>query len=95
MYHTKHDSFEKIPSGSYQHIGDNLLALVRSLSNSADLPKATLTSTEKSVYFDVIGLFAISYSENTALIVNTVAIVVSGLLFLKLFYDNRQSKYIK
>lgn len=37
VYHTKNDRPEIIPLGTYQHIGDNLLAYVRILAGSEEL----------------------------------------------------------
>lgn len=37
VYHTKSDRVEIIPMGTYQHLGDNLLALVRQIAGSPDL----------------------------------------------------------
>ncbi|GLV43360.1 uncharacterized protein CBL_03903 [Carabus blaptoides fortunei] len=96
VYHTKHDSFEKIDLGSYQHVGDNLLAVVKALASSADLPTATLDSKEKSVYFDILfGLHIFMYSEQTAIVINTITIIISVLMFIKLLYDLRQSSLLE
>lgn len=92
VYHTKYDSFDKIDLGCYQHVGDNLLAIVKELASSSDLPTASLESKEKSVYFDIFGLHIFMYSELTAVIINSITIVISGLIFLKMVYDLRQSK---
>lgn len=37
VYHTKSDRVEIIPMGTYQHLGDNLLALVRQIAGSPEL----------------------------------------------------------
>ncbi|ENN70647.1 hypothetical protein YQE_12592, partial [Dendroctonus ponderosae] len=36
-YHTKYDGFDNIPLGSYQHGGDNTLALVKYLANAPEV----------------------------------------------------------
>lgn len=45
VYHTKYDKPSLIPMGTYQRIGDNVLALVKSLVNSEEL-----MSSEVSTY---------------------------------------------
>lgn len=37
FYHTKYDRAESIPMGTYQHVGDNVLALVKSLVNADEI----------------------------------------------------------
>ncbi|XP_050311953.1 endoplasmic reticulum metallopeptidase 1 isoform X2 [Anthonomus grandis grandis] len=87
-YHTKYDGFDNIPSGSYQHGGDNVLSLVKSL---ADAPEMTenMTSTEASVYFDVLGWFFIHYTNTTAMIVNYVVMALSLAVFVFSLLDFR------
>lgn len=91
VYHTKFDNMDQIPLGSFQHVGDNLLGLVKSLASSPDLPTANLNSKELAVYFDVLGLFVISYSSQNAVLINVTTIIISIVLFFKMVYDIRQS----
>lgn len=37
VYHTKYDSIDVIPRGALQNTGDNLLSLVRALSNAPEM----------------------------------------------------------
>lgn len=37
IYHTKYDRVEVVPRGAIQNTGDNVLGLVRSLSNATEL----------------------------------------------------------
>lgn len=86
-YHTKFDGFSNIPLGSFQHVGDNTLSLVKDLSNAPELnnildePKGTV------VFFDVFGLFMISYSNTVAIILNVLVALTSILVFAKAFVD--------
>lgn len=80
VYHTKYDNFSQIPYGTYQHTGDNVLALSRVMANSEDLDLGVDHSEGESVFFDYIGWFAISYSRLVSIIVN----VLVGLYMLKI-----------
>ena len=80
-YHTKYDGLANIPLGSYQHVGDNTLSLVRALSNAPEVNEE-LPSKGKAVFYDVLGLFIISYSHFVGTIVNIVAIILSLGTFL-------------
>lgn len=37
VYHTKYDRPEIIPIGTYQNVGDNVLALTKALANAPEL----------------------------------------------------------
>jgi hypothetical protein len=37
VYHTKYDRFDIIPPGTYQHTGDNMLALIKELGNAPEI----------------------------------------------------------
>ncbi|XP_017077538.1 endoplasmic reticulum metallopeptidase 1-like [Drosophila eugracilis] len=68
VYHTKYDRYDIIPRASIQNTGDNLLALVKALANAPEL--ADTTETGKAVFFDVLGLFFISYSADSGTALN-------------------------
>ncbi|KAJ8936603.1 hypothetical protein NQ314_012218 [Rhamnusium bicolor] len=80
-YHTKYDGFKNIPLGSYQHVGDNVLFLTRSIANAPELLDPVPTPG-KTVYFDVLGWFMVSYTTFTATILNSVAVILSISVFL-------------
>lgn len=77
-YHTKYDDFKNIPVGSFQHVGDNALKLVKVLANAPELNNQLQTG-QKVVYYDVLGWFMISYLDSTSTVLN------SGLVFLSFF----------
>uniref|UniRef100_A0AAR5P1C9 FXNA-like protease n=2 Tax=Dendroctonus ponderosae TaxID=77166 RepID=A0AAR5P1C9_DENPD len=79
-YHTKNDQFAYIPLGSYQHVGDNALFLIKSFSNAPELYEPVSTG-EETVYFDILGLYMISYSNFIGTIVNSCTIVLSVAVF--------------
>ena len=80
-------------------MGDNALALVQHLGNldfDADENKESQTSM---VFFDVFGLFMISYTETVGIIINYVVAVIFILItildgnYTKLNYDHYQIAY--
>ena len=80
-------------------MGDNALALVQYLGNldfDADANKESQTSM---VFFDVFGLFMISYTETVGIIINYVVAVIFILIaildgnYTKLNYDHCQIVY--
>lgn len=98
-YHTAYDSFDNIPSGSYQHVGDNILAYVKSLANAPEVTEKE-RSLGKMVYFDIFGLSMITYSARTALILNLVTAAISlgvfilALLVFRVKIDGETFRYI-
>ncbi|KAH8348935.1 hypothetical protein KR084_012583, partial [Drosophila pseudotakahashii] len=68
VYHTKYDRYDIIPRASIQNTGDNLLGLVKGLANAPELRDTTVEG--KTVFFDVLGLFFVSYSERNGKILN-------------------------
>ncbi|XP_046972595.1 putative endoplasmic reticulum metallopeptidase 1-B isoform X4 [Vanessa cardui] len=92
VYHTRNDRPELIKEGVIQNAGDMLLSLVRELADSDVLDKRESASTE--VYYDYMGLFMVSYSKNTAFVID-VSVGVLGLLsvlyFLWLFGFRKSS----
>ncbi|KAK9512270.1 hypothetical protein O3M35_000733 [Rhynocoris fuscipes] len=81
VYHTKRDNMKSIVNihGVIQHTGDNILSLVMTFTGK-DSKLNSLNSIPKanSVYFDFLGLFFITYSETTALVINLLTILISS-----------------
>ncbi|KAF9170532.1 hypothetical protein BGX21_004948 [Mortierella sp. AD011] len=82
LYHTHLDLDTFMEAGLPQHMGENTLALATYLTEKADL--VNLEPTSSVVFFDVLGLFFVSYDWSTALKIH-IAICVFGLVsvFLK------------
>ncbi|XP_023168608.2 endoplasmic reticulum metallopeptidase 1-like isoform X2 [Drosophila hydei] len=94
VYHTKYDRFEFITRESLQNTGDNVLSLVKSLSNSKEMQFTQTQSNGESVYFDFLGLFFVTYPEYVAMVVNTI--VCGGgivLLYISLWYVSKKLDY--
>lgn len=86
-YHTKFDDFLNIPLGSYQHVGDNLLSLVRNLANAPELSNPKEQAFQNVIFYDIFGLFMISYSKTVAIVVNVIVSILSIIVALKTFHD--------
>ncbi|XP_017077370.1 endoplasmic reticulum metallopeptidase 1 [Drosophila eugracilis] len=86
VYHTKYDRFDVIPRASLQNTGDNLLGLVRTLSNATELRNLSDNAVGNTIFFDVLGLQLISYSAETGVKLNyalaaaTIILVYISLL---------------
>nr|XP_032808896.1 endoplasmic reticulum metallopeptidase 1 [Petromyzon marinus] len=70
IYHTEYDSADRIPSGSIQRAGDNILGLVRYLASSSLLADSSEYRHGKMVFFDVIGLQAVAYPARVGILIN-------------------------
>ena len=77
VYHTRYDDLVAIPPGTLQHTGDNLLALIKHLASSDILSNSKEHAAGRTVYFDVLGLYMIRYSETTGIIVNVFTVALS------------------
>lgn len=44
VYHTQADSSEKVPLGTYQNVGDNILSIAKAIANAEELsdPKVSV-----------------------------------------------------
>ncbi|KAG0076533.1 hypothetical protein BGZ92_002373 [Podila epicladia] len=65
LYHTHLDLDEFMEAGLPQHMGENALALATYLTEEANL--VNLERTSSIVFFDVFGLFFVSYSWTAAI----------------------------
>ncbi|KFH73964.1 hypothetical protein MVEG_01177 [Podila verticillata NRRL 6337] len=65
LYHTHLDLDEFMEAGLPQHMGENVLALATYLTEEANL--VNLERTSSVVFFDVFGLFFVSYSWTAAI----------------------------
>ncbi|XP_026841794.1 endoplasmic reticulum metallopeptidase 1 isoform X1 [Drosophila persimilis] len=85
VYHTRYDRIDVIPRTSLQNTGDNILGLVRGLSNATELRNPKEYAAGHAVFFDVLGLYFVHYSESTGVILNYfVAGATIVLIFVSL-----------
>ncbi|XP_043643211.1 endoplasmic reticulum metallopeptidase 1-like isoform X2 [Drosophila teissieri] len=80
VYHTAFDSFDVVPGRSVQNTGENILSLARALSNASELANTEEHSAGHAVFFDFLGLFFVTYTESTGIILNYCLAVMSVLL---------------
>ncbi|XP_020805193.1 endoplasmic reticulum metallopeptidase 1-like [Drosophila serrata] len=81
-YHTKYDTYKIIPSDSVQSMGENVLSLVQALSNATELHNTEALAKGPSVFFDVMGLFFVSYSNSSGIILNYSVGIVTIILII-------------
>ncbi|XP_041767464.1 endoplasmic reticulum metallopeptidase 1-like [Anopheles merus] len=79
-YHTRFDTIDYLTLPVLQRTGDNILALTRELANGEELGRIGSDpnlAEGYSVFFDVLGLFFVSYSASMGRIVNVMLAVLS------------------
>lgn len=79
VYHTKYDTADLVPLGTYQHTGDNILALTKSLALSTELSNVTAYWDDNVVFFDVLGWTMLYYTQKEAVLIN---LLVAGIALL-------------
>ncbi|XP_016978258.2 endoplasmic reticulum metallopeptidase 1-like isoform X1 [Drosophila rhopaloa] len=82
-YHTKYDTYDIIPSNSVQSMGENVLSVVRALSNATELENTAAYEQGPSVFFDVLGLYFVNYTNKTGIVLNFF-VAISALLLIYL-----------
>lgn len=89
VYHTEYDGMESISDGTFQHTGDNILAIAKAIANSPELPDTSKHASGNLVFYDVLGWFIIYYSDNTGVIINlsicavSIAAIIISLALIK------------
>lgn len=87
VYHTRNDKIQLLTPGSLQHLGDNMLALLREIAVSDDLPNlntSNIVGMERKmefIYFDILGRFFVTYSQQFSKQLN-VSFISQALLLL-------------
>ncbi|XP_077288076.1 uncharacterized protein LOC143912654 [Arctopsyche grandis] len=77
VYHTKYDKADYIPMGSHQHLGDNILGLIKSLGFAPELNDLPENTDGEIVYYDYLGWFMIFYSVEGGIALNVIGIIIS------------------
>ncbi|KAH8246711.1 hypothetical protein KR038_007262, partial [Drosophila bunnanda] len=70
VYHTEFDRFAVVSRDSLQNSGDNVLALVKSISNAEEMYDTEAHAEGHAVFFDFLGLFFVHYQESTSTALN-------------------------
>lgn len=76
VYHTRYDTADIVPAGTYQNIGENVLALTKALANAKELNDPKSHEAASAVYFDYLGWFLISYTATEGIIINVIVSLV-------------------
>lgn len=74
-YHTQRDRTWMVSRGTVQHMGENALSLARALANG---PLPGNVSTERAVYYDVLGLVMVRYRARTAAALAVLAVLLGA-----------------
>lgn len=75
-YHTSLDSISNVTPGSLQHQGDYVLQMARQFGNTtSEVPR-----TANLVYFDVLGILLVRYSQSMAMVFLGIAAVLTALI---------------
>ncbi|KAJ9584785.1 hypothetical protein L9F63_020873 [Diploptera punctata] len=83
VYHTSYDGLHAIPIGTIQHTGDNLLALTKHLASSEILSNTKDYAEGKCIYFDIMGIYFVRYSELAGTILNLILVLISAYTSVK------------
>jgi hypothetical protein len=75
-YHTSLDSISNVTAGSLQHHGDYVLQMAKQFGNTI----SAVPRTANLVYFDVLGLFLVRYSQSMATGFLGIAAILTGLI---------------
>lgn len=64
-----------------------MLSLVRNLANSPELSDTQNQIQVDATYYDVFGLFFVTYSKTVAIIIHSIVAAVSLIIAIKSFYE--------
>ncbi|XP_067633264.1 endoplasmic reticulum metallopeptidase 1, partial [Eurosta solidaginis] len=77
VYHTKFDNFQTLQPRTCQTTGENVLALAWSLANAPELENPQDYAEGTTVFYDYLGWFMISYTENNGILINIATSAVA------------------
>lgn len=72
IYHTEYDVPSRIPDSCIQRAGENVLALLKEIANSPFLADPGADKHGKVVFFDILGLTAVTFPERISSIFNVL-----------------------
>ncbi|KAJ3680230.1 hypothetical protein LUZ60_016508 [Juncus effusus] len=91
VYHTKNDKIKLLKPGSLQHLGDNILAFLLHTCASSKLYEINENNENKlnnqpidqnqGIYFDILGMYMVTYSQKLAKMLNN-SVIFQSLLIL-------------
>ncbi|CAI5796570.1 Hypothetical predicted protein [Podarcis lilfordi] len=96
IYHTKYDTADRILTDSIQRAGDNILGVLKYLAESDKLAKSHEYRHGNVVFFDVFGMFVMSYPARVGSIMNYIVTAVAFLyLGRKTLQLRKRVSYLK
>ncbi|KAM4052330.1 endoplasmic reticulum metallopeptidase 1 [Anomaloglossus baeobatrachus] len=85
IYHTKYDTADRIHTDSIQRAGDNILGVLQYLASSPLLADSSEYRHGNLIFFDVSGLFLLSYPARIGTIINYIIAAIT------LFYLSKKT----
>jgi hypothetical protein len=85
-YHTRLDTPARLETSTLEQLGDNAVHIVNALE-SIDIRQRT---TDAGTYFDVLGWFAVAYSDNATRVLAVIAFVLGLMAAYKSYREARQ-----
>ncbi|CDW54154.1 Peptidase M28 domain containing protein [Trichuris trichiura] len=82
VYHNEFDRPEYITTGCIQRAGENVLAMVNAVMQSDCMRNQCAEDDKYGVFFDMLGLFTVSYSLSISIMVNVFIIAATAAIFL-------------
>ncbi|KFD58285.1 hypothetical protein M513_01048 [Trichuris suis] len=82
VYHNEFDRPEYITAGCIQRAGENVLAIVNAIMQSDCMRSHCAEDDKYGVFFDMLGLFTVSYSLRISRMVNLFSIAATAAIFL-------------
>ena len=76
---SRYDTAERIPDGSIQRAGENVMTILQALGLSPLVGDPTTDKHGKVVFFDILGLFSVVYPERLAVILNSLVVLGSAV----------------
>ncbi|XP_053322000.1 endoplasmic reticulum metallopeptidase 1 [Spea bombifrons] len=83
IYHTKYDTADRILTDSIQRAGDNILSVLKYLAMSHQLADSSEFRHGNMVFFDVCGLFVLSYPARIGTVINYIVATVTFVYLSK------------
>ncbi|KAM9329716.1 LOW QUALITY PROTEIN: endoplasmic reticulum metallopeptidase 1 [Gastrophryne carolinensis] len=77
LYHTKYDTADRIHTDSIQRAGDNIMGVLKYLASSELLADSSDYRHGNLIFFDVSGMFVLSYPARIGTVLNYIIAVVA------------------
>eukprot|EP00912_Choanoflagellata_sp_UC4_P001855 UC4_evm9s1188 len=89
LYHTSLDTADRIPPGTLQHTGDNILSVVCRIIQSEKLANPGEDADGDVVYFDVLRAFTVVYGREAEFVLNFIGLSAAAIfLYTRSFHTH-------